>query len=274
MRIREIILDSICLPFKKYKLFLFIILQSFICEVISELMYSIELGKWTPLVMLTNAMITMIILGFMLNLTYRVVFNEEIELNPKEHFLEGVKEYIVTEYYILLTFITSSIFVVPTGVYARLMHINEYISRMDINTTFMTLHELSHQLPVNLQIDLQHSLQLNVLIAANLFILFSSMGFIGKTLLYNTGKISYALDFRKIFVVIKNIGIKKYLKFIIGIAIVIIIVTNSVLLLGYFFRDNAISAIIEAFTLIFSTNAFYSIYFKDNPSSKHSNEEA
>ena len=262
MKIRNVILDSLYLPFKKYKLFIIISLLSFFCEVISEEMYSINLGRWTPLMMIGNTLISLIIIGLMMNITYRAVFEEKIELNLKEYLLEGLKEYIVTIYYILLTFIASSLFIVPTGVYERLTHINEYISKMDLNTTFMTIHELSGQLPVDLQINLVHSIQLNVLIAITLFILFSSMGFIGKLLLYHTGKISYAFDFRKIFVVINNIGKIRYLKFIVCIGIITIIVVNSTFLLGYFFGDNLISAIIEAFTLIFSTNAFYLIYFK------------
>lgn len=262
MRIREIILDSIYLPFKKYKLFLLTIVLLFFCEVISDEMYSINIGKWTPLMMLGNTVISMIIIGLIMNITYRAVFEEEIGLNPKDYLLEGIKEYLVTIYYLLLTFITSSLFIIPTGVYARLTHINEYISKMDINTTFMTFHELSHQLPVDLQINLLHSIQLNVLISIFLLIFFTSMGFIGKLLLYNTGKISYALDLRKIFIVIRNIGVIRYMKFILCIGIVTILVVNSTFLLGFFFRDNIISAIIEAFTLIFTTNAFYLIYLK------------
>lgn len=180
MKIREIILDSIYLPFKKYKLSALIIILSFLCELISEEMYSINIGNLNPLMMIFNTFISLIILGLMMNLTYRAVFEEDIEVNLKEYLLEGIKEYVVTIHYILLTFITSSLFILPTGVYARLTHINEYISKMDINTTFMTLHELSHQLPVDLKINFQHSIQLNVLIAIILFIFFSSMGFIGK----------------------------------------------------------------------------------------------
>ena len=262
MRIRNIILNSCYLPFKKYKLFILIFILTLLCEVLSDEMYSINIGKWTPLMMLGNTIIAMIILGLMMNITYRAVFEEEIKLNPKEHLLEGIKEYVGTLYYLLLTFIISSLFIIPTGVYARLTHINEYISKMDINATFMTFHELAHQLPVDLQINLMHSIQLNVLIAIILLIFFTSMGFIGKLLLYNTGKISYALDFRKIFVVIKNIGVKRYLKFLLCIGIVTIIIVNSTFILGYFFRDTSISALIESFTLIFSTNAFYLIYFK------------
>jgi len=262
MRIRNIILDSVYLPFKKYKLFIMIIILSIFCEFISDTLYSINLGNWTPLMMISDTVITMIILGLMMNITYRAVFEEEIEIDPKKYLLEGIQEYLVTIYYLLLTFVTSSLFIIPTGVYARLTHINEYISKMDINATFMTLHELANQIPFDLRINLFHSIQLNVLIAIFLFIFFTSMGFIGKLLLYHTGKISYALDFRKIFTVIKNIGVKRFFKFILCIAIVTIIVVNTVLLLGYIFRDNVLSAIIEAFTLIFSTNAFYKIYLK------------
>lgn len=262
MRIRNIIIDSVLLPFKNYKLFIITFMLAFICENISEKVYTTNLGQLSIAMMIIDTTISLIILGMMMNITYRVVYNEKIEFNPRGHLIEGIKEYIVTLYYIILTFITSSLFIIPTGAYMKITHINEYISKMDINTTFMTLHELSHQLPVNLHINLQHSIQLNAIIAIMLFIFFTSMGFIGKILLHNTGKISYALDFRKIFIVINNIGVTRYLKFLLCIAIVTIFVFNSVVLLEYFFKDIVISSILESFTLIFSTNAFYSIYFK------------
>ena len=259
MRIRQIIYNSLGLPFKEYKLFLILILLALVCEILYGQISSLDLGKWSFLMLVANAIVALIILGLMMNLTYRVVSGEEIEVNLKEYLIEGTKEYIVTMYYVLLTVIASSFFIVPTGVYSRLMHINEYIARMDINTTFLTLSELSHELPVSLQVDLQRSIQLNVLIAIILFIFFSSMGFIGKALLYNTGKMGYAFDVRKILVVIRNIGVLRYLKFVFCIGLVIVTVFNTVFLLEYLFADVIISAIIEAFTLIFSTNAFYLI---------------
>lgn len=265
MRIRNIILDSFFLPAKKIKQFLLITLLAFFCELISAKVYSTPLGQLSVPIMIFNAAVTIVLLGVMMNITYQAVCEEDIGLNPKEHLIEGIKEYIVTFFYLMLSFIVGSLFSIPTGVYRKLMHLNEYIAKMDFNTTFMTLHELSHQFPVDLHLNLQHSIQLNVIISILIFILFMSIGFIGKILLLKTGRLISAFDFHKIGIVINNIGVKRFLKFILCMGVVFIVVFNVIMLLEYLYVEVIFSAILEAFTLVFSTNAFYLLYFHNTP---------
>ena len=128
MLIRHIIYDSLKLPFKEYKLFILVVILACFCEFISDSFYSLKLGQWSVLLMILNSVITIILLGVMMSLAYNALFDIKIELDPKSYFLEGVKEYFISMYYIILTVIFTSFFVVPTGVYHRLVHINEYIA--------------------------------------------------------------------------------------------------------------------------------------------------
>lgn len=262
MRIRHIIIESLKLPVKRYDLFILVFIIALICRTISNQIYTLNIGQFSIITMITDSIISLILLGMMMNITYHAIFDNRIRLNLKETFMEGLKEYIITLYYIIMTFLFTSLFIIPTGVYSRLMHIHEYIIRLDINTTFLTIHELSHQLPVNLQLNLQHSLQLNLLIAIIIFIIFSSFGFIGKILLKKTGKIRYALNIRVILMIIRNIGIYRYIKFLICIGIITILLFNSTILLGCILQDYIISAFLESFILFFATNAFYLFYME------------
>ena len=186
MRIRHIISQSAKLPIKEFKIFIIIFLLNTACIMISKNFFEIDVGQWSVATMIISTAVSLILIGIMMNMTYYVVYDKQFELNIKESFIEGTKEYLVTMHYIILSVLLSSLFIVPTGVYARLMHIHEYIINMDINTTFMTIHEISGEIPVNLQINLQHSIQLNFLISLIIFLFLSSFGFIGKTLLFRT----------------------------------------------------------------------------------------
>jgi len=262
MLIRHIIYDSLKLPFKEYKLFILVVILACFCEFISDRFYSLKLGQWSVLLMILNSVITIIILGVMMNLAYNALFDIKIELDPKSHFLEGVKEYFISLFYIILTVIFTSFFIVPTGVYQRLIHINEYIINNDIDTTFLTLHQLSQEVPVDLTINLHHSLQLNFIIAIFIFLLFSSFGFIGKILYFKSDDLKTAFNLKKIFGVVKDIGYRRYSRFLFAIFVVVIIVFNLIVGLEFMFNDSIISGIIEAFVLFFSTNAFYLIYLE------------
>ncbi len=83
--------------------------------------------------------------------------------------------------------------------------------------------------------------------------------FNGKTLLFRTGNVKDAFNLHKIFRIIKYIGITRYLKFMLCLSIITIVLFNSVVILKYFLSDIFISAFLESFVLMFSTNAFYRI---------------
>ena len=257
MRIKHIISDSLKLPIERPKDFLIVFLLAVLSEIITHYFYSLKLGNWTSLAMILNSVITIIILGLMVNITDHAIFEEKVKLKFYEHLMEGLKDYIITYYYMILSLISSSLFIVPTGSYSRLMHIHEYILNNNIDVTLMTLSELSHQLPVPLQLDLQHSIQINLLIAIVIFITLTTFGFIGKILLIKSDKLSNALDLRVIFKIIKNIGIKRYLKFLFVITIIILVLFNTLVLLEPYISGIFISGLLEATVLFILTNAFY-----------------
>lgn len=260
MRIRHIVKESFLLPFKEYKHFILVFLLALLCEVITEVFNKVHIGQWTILVFVINSIVTLIIFGLMISLTNSVVDNSSVDYYDfLENFIEGLREYIITLYYMFLTALLSSFFIVPTGVYSNLLHIHEYIIRMDIDTTIFTLRELSAELPVSLQIDLTHSIQLNALISIIIFVFFLSFSFIGKINLNMSGNLFKSLDFRVINWYIYRIGYKRYLKFVGVMSLILVLSFNLVWLLEFLIRDVLISAFLEAFLLFFATNAFYII---------------
>jgi len=257
MRIKKIILESLILPFKRRKSFLVVIVLAMLCEIITHYFYSLKLGNWSILLMIFNSVITILILGLMINITDHAVFEEKIKLNFLEHLVQGLKDYIITAYYMFLTFIISSFLIIPTGAYSQLTKLHQYILTNNLNVAIITVSELSHQLPVSLKLDLAHFLQLNLLLSIIIFITLISFAFIGKILLIKTDNMLYAFDIRVIFKIIKNIGIIRYLKFLFIILLIVVILFNVLILLEDYASGIFISALMEASILFILTNAFY-----------------
>lgn len=263
--VRNIIKESILKPFREYKTFIFIIALVSICDIISHEFYSIHIGRWSLPLMVATSLVVLMIVGIMLSHVNRAVYKKEIEyFNVKDNVLEGLKEYIINLYYMVLSLLLSLIFTIPTGVYTKIIHIHDYVLSNDINTTFLTLHELSEIIPINLKLDLAHSLQINLIFGMLIVIILVSFGFIGKIILIKTDSLKEALNLRNVYKIIKEIGYIKYIQFILASAAIIIVMFNVLISLKFFLSDVLISAIFESFILIFATNGFYLIISKRN----------
>lgn len=265
MRIRYIMKESLLKVFIEYKVFILVFLLGVLCEIISGEFYSLNIGEWSLAFMIIASVMTLIILGVMISLTNSIIYKNNVEyFNFIENFLEGLKEYIINMYYMILTFIFSSLFIIPTRVYSNLLHIHEFILTNDINTTFLTIHELSEELPINLQLNLASSIQFNLIISMFIFVILTSFGFIGKYIITNSGTIKEALNIKVIFGIIKEIGFERYAKFLLITSLLVIILFNIIWSLEYYVYDVFISAFLEAFFLFFATNAFYLIITDTN----------
>ncbi|MBQ6218794.1 MAG: hypothetical protein IJJ47_03585 [Methanosphaera sp.] len=260
MRIRNIIRESLMLPFKELKLFIIVFLLAFSYEVITDSFYHINIGDLSIVKIIINMLIILIIMGIMMHITHLAVYDKKVEIRLFDSFMEGVREYVITMYYLVLTLVCSSFFIFPTGVYSKIYNLINYIKVNNADATFITIQEISHELPIDIMMGLQRSIEINLIITIVILIVFSSFGFIGKSILFRTDNLLYALDLRVILKVIKNIGYKRYVKFLIAIGIILIIVINIIIVLGQIFGDFIISALLETFLLFFATNAFYLIY--------------
>lgn len=260
MRIREIIHESFKLPVQEYKAFLTVIFLAIIGEIKTSLFYSIRIKELSLVILIINSLITIIILGLMISITNNAVNKKEVNyFDFIENLNEGIKEYILTLYYLFLSVIFSSVFIVPTGVYSHLLHIHEYMLKLDINTTLMTLHDVSHEIPYLLKIDLTNSLQLNLIINMFICVIFISFSFIGKIILTKTGDLSKSVNPKIIYKIIRNIGFKRYSKFVIITGITLIMLVNVLIQLEYLFSEVLFSALLEALILFFATKSFHEI---------------
>ena len=227
-----------------------------VCELITTIFYSIRIGYLTPTVIITNSIITIILFGVAISLTNAAVFEHTIHYSVIEYMMEGIKEYVLSFYYIVLSLISISIFALPVGLINHLNLIRRYLAQMNINETLFTIHELLVQMPVSMRIDISHNLQISVLMAILIFVFFLSCSFIGKIVLVKTDNLLSAFDLRIIFRIIKNIGIMRYLRFFILMTIILVVLFNVIVLLDYYFYDFVFSALFESLLLFFSTKAF------------------
>ncbi|MBR0272245.1 MAG: DUF4013 domain-containing protein [Methanobrevibacter sp.] len=263
--VKDIIKESFFKPFREYKTFIFVIALAVLCKIISDELYSLHIGKWSLPIMGATSLVILMIVGIMLSHVNRVVNKTEVEyFNVKENIMEGFKEYIINLYYMILSFLLSLLFTIPTGVYTKIIHIHDYFLSNDMNTAFLTLHELSESIPINLQLDLAHSLQINLIIGMLIAMTLISFGFIGRIILLKTDSMKKALNLRNVFEVVKEIGYIRYIKFILAGSAIIIVMFNILISLKFFLSDIMISSIFEAFVLIFATNSFYMIVSQRN----------
>lgn len=258
MRIREIIIESLKLPVKKYKLYLAVFFLFIVLESVNDVLYSYNLGDLYLLFILISFFTILIIFGIILSLTNAAVLEENPEFNFKEHLIEAIKEYLVTMYYILLSFLLSSLFSIRLGFFSIIFKIQYYVSKLDINNSILGLNELLHQLPISMQASLYHSIQLNMLVGIFILIIFSSWGFIGKIVSIKSDNFRDAFDLRIVFSIIRQIGFFRYLKFILSIVIVSVFLCNLSVYMDLF-GDVVFSAFLESVTLFVIINAFYLI---------------
>ncbi|AWX33429.1 hypothetical protein AW729_10135 [Methanosphaera sp. BMS] len=268
MRVRQIIIESLKLPLTDYKSFLTVFLLLFLCEVISQVSYSFKIGEYYLLFVFIRSIVSLILIGLSMNIVNHVVFNKSIHLHFKQHFKEGLNEYVLTLFYLLIPLILSLFFIYITGLYSIVVDIREYILQMDIDSAALTVEELSHVLPESMTIDFLHTFQLHSLFTLFLYVLFTSFSFIGRILMFKYGNLKMALDLRNIFIVVRNIGCLRFMKFVLIFTIILIFVVNLLVILGAVFDDVLLSTFFEVFLLFFATNAFYKLYFDNTASNE------
>ena len=264
MRVRDIIIESFKIPFEDYKSFIRVFLMMFSCEFISELSRMVKMGDYYIFIIIIRSIITLILIGISMNVIQTVIFDKSLHLNFKEHLFEGIKEYVLTLYYLLIPAILSLFFIKPTGLYSNIIAVENYIVQMDIDKASLSVMELSHQLPHSMNFSFTHSLQMQVLITMFLFVLFTSFSYIARILLFKYDDIKMAIDLRNILKVVNNIGYLHFMKFVFLFTLILVFVVNFLVNLKSIFTDLCLSTLFDVFLLFFATNAFYKLYFDSN----------
>jgi len=263
MRIRHIIYESLLLPFKMIKLFILVFLIAVINEVISEVSYSFNLGEYTIIIMIINSFITLILFGLMLSITDKAVNESEINyFDFKENLIEGVREYLITLYYLIISVIVSALLLLPTGALIQLRNLYNLILKLDINHSFFALHQISHELPLTIMTTYAHHFTISVFISLLILIIFLSFAFISKIILIKTNNMIKAVDIRIIIRIIKNTGYLRYVKLILILTVIACIILNILFLLEYIMADIGISAIIESMMLFIGTYTFHNYFLE------------
>ena len=257
MRISRIIIESFKLPLKRYKLFILSFILAVIFEYVTHIVYRMPLGDWALPVALIYSVFAFIIFGVILNLSNVAILEEKFEFDFKELVMESLKEYVITLYYLFITFVVGSFFVIHMGFYDDFLKIKYSVFHGDYGNAILSTHELVHQLPLSMQVDFMHAFQLNVLIILAILIFFSSLGFIGKVVAIKSDDFLRAFDLRFIFSIIKEIGYFRYFRFLLVIVIIAVILVNIIMYLEGSFTDVLLSAFLEVFVLFIIINAFY-----------------
>ena len=261
MRIRNIIIDSLKLPFKDYKSFILVYILMFICELFSFFAKHTKMGNYYLLFLFIRIIFTLILVGISMTIINHVVFDKSLDVNIKNLFLDGFKEYVITFYYLLVLVILNIIIAPFSGIYSSIIEIQNYVMEWNIDAASLTVMELSHQIPHALNINFLMYLQIHVLIMLFLFVLLVTFSFISRILMFRTNNLKVALDVRNVFRVVHNIGYIRFMKFVLIFTIILIFVVNFLELLDLYFDDILITTLFEVFLLFFATNAFYKLYF-------------
>ncbi|SDA48048.1 hypothetical protein [Methanobrevibacter millerae] len=259
MKIIQIIAESFKLPFKRRKLFLLAFVLALVLEMVTHYIYKLPLGDWTLMIAVIYTIFSLIIFGVILSLSNVAILGEKFHFDFKEHLIESIREYFITMYYLLISFFISGFFVIHFNFYSDFLRIQYFILHRDYGNAILSVHQLVHQLPLSMQIDLHQKIQLNVLIVLLILIFISSLGFIGKVVSLKSDDFLKAFDLRVIFSIIKEIGILRYLEFLLIIAFIAVIVVNILVSLESSYIESFVSAFLEVFVLFIIINAFYRI---------------
>lgn len=257
MRISRIVVESFKLPLRRRKLFILSFLLAVIFEYVTHFVYNLSLGDWTLMIALIYTLFSLIIFGVILSLSNVAILGEKFQFDFKEHIMESIKEYFITMYYLFISFFISGFFVIHFNFYDDFLKIKYFILNGDYGEAIFSVNEMVHQLPLSMQIDLQHQIQLNVGIVLIVLIFISSLGFIGKIVSLKSDDFLKAFDLRVIFSIVKDIGYFRYFRFLFIIALIAVIVVNLFVYLEKVFIAIFVSAFLEVFVLFVLINAFY-----------------
>lgn len=259
MKIYEIFIESYKLPFRRYKLFFISFLLAIVFEYVTHIVSYSEFRELSLIVAIIYTIISLVIFGIILEISVVAILEEKFELDFKAHIIELLKEYLITLYYLTITFFVSSFFLIHLSFADDFVRIPRLLLQKNFTESVLTFNELVHQLPLSMQVDLLHNLQLNILVILLVLIFVSSLGFIGKIVAIRSDNFFDPFDLRVIFSIIKKIGYLRYLKFLFSIIVTAIILVNIILILEYFLADILISAFLEVFLIFFISNLFYLI---------------
>lgn len=267
MNTSEIIKKSFFLPFKAYKGFILVMLLFFVNEIMGEIINLIEIGDFTPSLIAVDLLVNVTILGICIAVVYHYIYDsfDLREVSITETTKAGFKDELIEWYYYSLAIIGTVIISFALGIYHNIYSILDTVLYVDAKLDSMTLPKLIKFLSPDSYHQLASSIIVTLTIFIILFAIFFSYCSFAKIRLKETGDIKESINFLKLTKIIKNKGIKNYLKFVV-LTLVVFGLTLTIMrtLEPYFIIGSVVSAFAEAFALFFIIDSYSLFYYADN----------
>ena len=262
----EIIKKAFNLPFKAYKGFILVTILFFISEITNEIIYQIEFGDLSVLILTLVPIGDIVLFGASIAIVYHYI-DESFDirkLSLKTTTKVGFNELILELYYYNITLIGTTILSYLLGIFHNINSIIDNILLLNDEINSMTLPRILEYMNPEAYQQLASSVIPLIAIFLILFTIFFSYCSLGKIILKETNSMKESVNLVKLTKIIKRKGFRKYLNFV----ILTLIVLSFVLLLMktfeyYFIIGSVFSALAEAFALFFVLDSFSLFYYSN-----------
>ncbi|MBE6494327.1 MAG: hypothetical protein E7Z84_06945 [Methanosphaera stadtmanae] len=239
----------------------------FIIEISDEYVMHIPIKNISILLIFSKAIIDFIMMGICLHYVLHCINIEEGHhpIKIKSAFKEGISDYIIEIYYILLSFVLTAIGALFTGFYSNLWNVLNYSATLKLDTQADNIITIIGNVPVNILNNFYTSLFFTMIIFSVAFILMFSFCTLIKVSYIETEDLKSALNPLNIYPIVKKIGFKRYIKFFFVITLILTCIMVIISLLNeHTFMGSIISCIIEGFIIFFFTYSFTLLYHDTN----------
>lgn len=267
MRTRDIIKNSFKFPLKNYKYFILVCLIFFIIEISDEYILHISVQDLSNILIFSKTIINFLMIGICLHYVLHCIDMKEghPSIKIKNAFMHGIFDYILETYYMIWSLLLTAIGALFTGFYSNILNVLNYSTNLELDIETENIITVFGNVPIDVLNNFYISLFFTMIIFSVIFVLMYSFCTLSKVYYIETEDYKSALNPHNIYLIVKQIGFKRYFKFFLIVTLVLIgIIVIISLLNEHTFIGSVISCIIEGFMMFFFTCSFLLLYHDRN----------
>ena len=260
----EIVKKAFYFPIHNYRGFIKVTFLFLLSEIISHIVFYSEIGDLESYYFLGAGLFFLLVLGASTIIVFSIIdSSEDMErISLRKSTKVGIKDSLIEVYYFILVIVVSTIVSMLLGFFNNFNSFFDELTFVGVEINNMTIPKLISYLSPDTLSSLSNSVLGIIIVFIVCYAIFFSLGSIAKIRLKETNDFQESLDFIKLFKIVMEKGIKKYLNFIIinflvfGFVVVILHTLEAFPIIG-----SIVSALLESFSIFFILYSYTLFYY-------------
>ena len=263
MKNRVIIKQSLLFPVRYYKHFIIVTALFLISELVQEFVTHTHNDGNFIVALIIFIILPLIVLGINLQIIFYAIKDNKgfPKISLRKSIDEAVKDSLLESYYYALTIIITIILSVLLGLFHEITNVPTYASQILITIEESSVIEIIGTTPDLLIVNSIDAMILSLLIFMITLTIMFSLCTISKIDLEVNHDFKQIFNLKYILNIVKDIGVQRYLKFLLLVVILCVIIANLIFFLNASeLLGSLLSALLESFTLFFFLYSFTQLY--------------